>query len=165
MTDCRTVSGVELHLAHPDELPFQWIGREELLTQVLAAWLVLEESDLPLNPRLIGRPGVGKTTLAYAAGVRLGKPVYLFQATMDTRPEDLIITPVISEAGRIKYVASPVVSAMITGGVCVLDEGNRNEREILGRTGPPVGRPTLRGVDRGRDQDQGPPRVPLLRPP
>ena len=125
MTDCRTVSGVELHLAHPDELPFQWIGREELLTQVLAAWLVLEDGDLPLNPRLIGRPGVGKTTLAYAAGVRLGKPVYLFQATMDTRPEDLIVTPVISEAGRIKYVASPVVSAMITGGVCVLDEGNR----------------------------------------
>ena len=44
---------------------------------------------------------------------------------MDTRPEDLIVTPVISEAGKIKYMASPVVSAMIKGGVAVIDEGNR----------------------------------------
>jgi MoxR-like ATPase len=47
------------------------------------------------------------------------------QATMDTRPEDLILTPVIKEAGKLKYVASPLVTAMIKGGVCVLDEGNR----------------------------------------
>jgi MoxR-like ATPase len=44
---------------------------------------------------------------------------------MDTRPEDLIITPVISEKGKIKYMASPVVSAMIKGGAAVIDEGNR----------------------------------------
>jgi MoxR-like ATPase len=103
----------------------QWVGQEELLTQVLAAWLVIGDEDLPLNPRLIGKPGVGKTTLAYHAGRVLAKPVYLFQATMDTRPEDLIITPVISEAGKIKYMASAIVSAMIKGGVAVIDEGNR----------------------------------------
>jgi MoxR-like ATPase len=68
---------------------------------------------------------VGKTTLAYHAGRTLGKPVYLFQATMDTRPEDLIVTPVISEAGKIKYMASSVVSAMIKGGIAIIDEGNR----------------------------------------
>jgi MoxR-like ATPase len=44
---------------------------------------------------------------------------------MDTRPEDLILTPVISEAGKIRYMASPIVSAMIKGGVAVIDEGNR----------------------------------------
>jgi len=44
---------------------------------------------------------------------------------MDTRPEDLIVTPVISEAGKIKYMASSVVSAMIKGGVAIIDEGNR----------------------------------------
>ena len=119
------VDGVELHLTQPDEVPMVWVGQEELVTQVIAAWLVLEESDLPLNPRLVGKPGVGKTTLAYHAGRRLNKPVYLFQATMDTRPEDLIVTPVISEGGKVKYMASPVVSAMIKGGVAVIDEGNR----------------------------------------
>ncbi len=119
------IDGVEIHLSEPDDVPMSWVGEKELINQVLAAWLVIEENDQPLNPRLVGKPGVGKTTLAYHAGRCLNRPVYLFQATMDTRPEDLIITPVISEAGKIKYVASPVVSAMIKGGVAIIDEGNR----------------------------------------
>lgn len=119
------IDGVALHITQPDDVPMQWVGQEDLLTQVLAAWLVIGDDDLPLNPRLIGKPGVGKTTLAYHAGRVLAKPVYLFQATMDTRPEDLIVTPVISEAGKIKYMASAIVSAMIKGGVAVIDEGNR----------------------------------------
>jgi len=119
------INGVELHLSEPDEVPMPWVGQEELVTQVLAAWLVLGKDDLPLSPRLVGKPGVGKTTLAYHTGKRLNRPVYLFQATMDTRPEDLIVTPVISENGKIKYMASSVVSAMIKGGVAIIDEGNR----------------------------------------
>ncbi len=119
------IENVTIHLSHPDELPLQWVGQQELLDQILAAWLVLDENDLPLNPRLIGKPGVGKTTLAYAAGKRLGRDVYLFQATMDTRPEDLLITPVLAGDGKIQYMASGIVTAMITGGIAVLDEGNR----------------------------------------
>ena len=119
------IDGVELHITQPDDVPMHWVGQEELLTQVLAAWLVIGDDDLPLTPRLIGKPGVGKTTLAYHAGRVLERPVYLFQATMDTRPEDLIVIPVISEAGKIKYMASAIVSAMIKGGVAVIDEGNR----------------------------------------
>jgi len=119
------IDGVELHLSDPDEVPMRWVGQRELITQLLAAWLVIGPEDLPLSPRLVGKPGVGKTTLAYHAGKTLNRPVYLFQATMDTRPEDLIVTPVISEKGKIKYTASPVVSAMIKGGVAIIDEGNR----------------------------------------
>ena len=119
------IDGVELHLTEPDKVPMTWVGQPDLVTQVQAAWLVLGDEDFPLNPRLVGKPGVGKTTLAYHAGRSLNKPVYLFQATMDTRPEDLIVTPVISEGGKIKYMASSIVSAMIKGGVAVIDEGNR----------------------------------------
>ena len=119
------IDGVELNLSAPDELAMSWVGQPELVTQVLAAWLVIGENDLPLNPRLVGKPGVGKTTLAYHAGRCMNRPVYLFQATMDTRPEDLIVTPVISDEGKIKYMASSVVSAMIKGGVAIIDEGNR----------------------------------------
>jgi MoxR-like ATPase len=86
---------------------------------------VIDERDVPLSPRLIGKPGVGKTTLAYGAAKKLGRDVYIFQATMDTRPEDLLITPVVADDRKIQYVASPVVTAMITGGVAILDEGNR----------------------------------------
>lgn len=121
-----SLEGVEIRLAHPDELDVDWVGGDHLMEQLLAAWMVLADGDLPMNPRLIGKPGVGKTTLAYAAAAkRLKRPVYIFQATMDTRPEDLIITPVVGPSQQILYVASAVVTAMIKGGVCILDEGNR----------------------------------------
>lgn len=120
-----SVEGVPVHLAHPDELPVEWVGQRDAMRQLLAAWLVVDERDLPMNPRLIGKPGVGKTTLAYSAAKRLGQEIYIMQATVDTRPEDLIITPVIEEAGKLRYVASPLVSAMLRGGIAILDEGNR----------------------------------------
>lgn len=119
------IEGVPLHLAHPDEIPVRWVGQEEVMRQLLAAWLVVDPQDVPMNPRLIGKPGVGKTTLAYAAAKRLGREVYIMQATVDTRPEDLIVQPVIEGEGKLRYVASPLVSAMIRGGIAILDEGNR----------------------------------------
>jgi MoxR-like ATPase len=101
------------------------VGQEELMRQLLAAWMVVTDEDVPMSPRLIGKPGVGKTTLAYAAARRMGRDVFIMQATLDTRPEDLLVTPVIEGAGRLRYVASPLVSAMILGGIAILDEGNR----------------------------------------
>jgi MoxR-like ATPase len=120
-----TIGSSEIMLAQPAELPLRWVGQKELIKQVLAAWMVIDEKDAPFNPRLVGKPGVGKTTLGYAAAKQLNRQIYLFQATMDTRPEDLIITPVMGGDGQIKYAASSLVTAMIKGGVCILDEGNR----------------------------------------
>ncbi|HYZ85888.1 MAG TPA: MoxR family ATPase [Bryobacteraceae bacterium] len=119
------IEGVVLHLAHPDELPVKWVGQEEVMRQLLAAWHVVDASDLPMSPRLLGKPGVGKTTMAYAAAKRLGRDVYILQATIDTRPEDLLVTPVIEGEGMLRYVASPLVTAMIRGAVAIVDEGNR----------------------------------------
>lgn len=119
------IDGVSVVLSHPDELTMRWIGQPELIHQLHACWRLIDERDLPLTPRLIGKPGVGKTTLAYGAAKMLGREVYIFQATMDTRPEDLLITPVVADERKIQYVASPVVTAMITGGTAILDEGNR----------------------------------------
>ncbi len=119
------IDGVTVQLAGPDVIDQNWVGNMDVLNQLMACWVLVHPSDLPLNPRLVGRPGVGKTTLACAAARVMNKPTYIFQATMDTRPEDLLITPVISDSGKIKYVASAIVTAMIEGGVAILDEGNR----------------------------------------
>jgi MoxR-like ATPase len=119
------IDQAKLHLAHPDELNVRWVGQEEVMRQLLAAWLVVDEKDIPMNPRLIGKPGVGKTTLAYTAARRLGREIYIMQATVDTRPEDLIVQPVIEGPGALRYVASPLVTAMLRGGIAILDEGNR----------------------------------------
>jgi len=123
------VNEVVLRLAQPAPSRYEWIGDRELLQQLLACWLVIEKHDLALTPRILGQPGVGKTTLAMSAAQERKQELYIFQCTADTRPEDLLVTPVISEAGAITYQASSLVTAMLTGGICLLDEGNRmNEK-------------------------------------
>ncbi|MDG2220786.1 MAG: AAA family ATPase [Rubripirellula sp.] len=123
------IDGVTLKLSRPYEAPGQWIGQQEILMQLLACWIKIDAADLPLTPRLVGAPGVGKTQLAIAAANHQNLPLYIYQCTADTRPEDLLITPVLSQGGEISYHASPLVSAMIRGGICLLDEGNRmNEK-------------------------------------
>jgi len=119
------IDSVTIFLAHPDELAIRWVGQEELMKQLMAAWMIVDPKDVPMNPRLLGKPGVGKTTLAYAVAKQMGREVYIMQATLDTRPEDLLVTPVVESEGKLRYVASPLVTAMVRGGIAVLDEGNR----------------------------------------
>ena len=120
-----TIDNVELILSHPITDTTEWIGQSEPMRQLLACWYVIEEKDLPLTPRIIGHPGIGKTTLGMATARNRKQDVYVMQCTADTRPEDLIITPVLSDKGTISYHASPLLSAAITGGVTIIDEGNR----------------------------------------
>ncbi len=136
MTRAVVQDGVPLHLSHPDQIPGRWVGQEEPLRELLAAWMVLGEGDLPLYPRLLGPPGVGKTTLAVAAARTLGREVFVLQATMDTRPEDLLVLPVVDSDRRLRYVASPLVTAMLVGGACILDEGNRMSEKAWASLAP-----------------------------
>lgn len=125
MTEKIDINGVLLTLAEPDTHESHWIDYNDYVRQLEAAWLRLADDELPLNPRIVGEPGLGKTTLACATARRTGREVYVFQCTMDTRPEDLVITPVLVGDKKIEYRASAVVTAMIRGGVALLDEGNR----------------------------------------
>jgi len=119
------IDNVEILLSHPTDITTTWIGQMEPMRQLLACWHVVGPEDVPLTPRIIGYPGIGKTTLGMAAAAQRNQEVYVMQCTADTRPEDLLITPVLSDKGKISYHASPLLSAVITGGVAVVDEGNR----------------------------------------
>jgi len=129
MHETVEIDGIHLNLCTADASEGDWIGQQEILQQILACWLVVDEKDQPLTPRLLGAPGIGKTTLGIAAARVREQELYIYQCTADTRPEDLLVTPVLGKQGQIKYHASPLVSAMIRGGICILDEGNRmNEK-------------------------------------
>ena len=119
------IQGIKLRLAPRLNSSIEWIGQEKPIQQLEACWTLLHDGDLPLSPRLVGAPGLGKTTLAQACAQKLKQDVYLMQCTADTRPEDLLISPVLNAEGKISYHASPLLTAVIQGGIVILDEGNR----------------------------------------
>lgn len=135
-----SVGGLKIRLAKPYELKFEWVGNKPVMNQLRAAWFCSREGEKPMNPRLVGKPGTGKTALAYAAGKTLEVPVYFFQGTADTKPNDLLINPLIVETSKdishVEYIASTVISAMIVGGVCILDEGNRMQEKAWASLAP-----------------------------
>ncbi len=65
------IDGVELTLMPPVKTDDKWIDYSQYLQQLQAAWLTLSNVEPPLNPRLIGEPGLGKTTLACAVAREL----------------------------------------------------------------------------------------------
>lgn len=135
-----TINGVKVRLARPYELNFKWIGNKKVLHQLKASWYCVNDNDRPMNPRLIGKPGVGKTVLAYATAKMMGLPVYFFQATSDTLPNDVLINPVVIETAKdqshVEYIASTLVTAMIVGGAVVFDEGNRMQEKAWASLAP-----------------------------
>ncbi len=133
--ESMSVKGVEVRLVDPPQLDVEWVGMHEPLAQLLAAWRE-DGDDPPMQPRILGKPGVGKTSLAIAAAKVMKQDLYITQCTVDTKPEDLIISPVIADNGKIRYVASPLVSAMVRGGICLLDEGNRMSEKSWASVAP-----------------------------
>ncbi len=124
-----TIDDIAVHIRAPDTSGYHWIGQKEVFRLLSAAWLKMNAQDRIMTPVLIGPPGCGKTTLACAVAKEFRQPVYPMNCTSDMRPDDLLVTPVIAKDNQVLYRASGLVSAMVNGGACVLDEANRmNEK-------------------------------------
>lgn len=122
------IDGKEVQLSEPYSPtqslnPFQ--GRVSILETITAAWLGGNDS-IPLSPLLVGEPGVGKNRIVYEmAKLRDHQELYIFQGHEDVTAEDMACLVRFSDkAGdrRLDYILSPISSAMVTGGICFVDE-------------------------------------------
>ena len=95
---------------------------DRLFEKCLAAWDTYDGDGQPLAFRLVGDPGVGKNALVDALAVERKQPLYVLLGHEELTPEDLVVTASIDGGGGLEYTASPLLAAMLTGGICFLDE-------------------------------------------
>jgi len=93
-----------------------------LFEQCQAAWDASGGDDLPLAFRLVGPPGVGKNATVYALAARRQQPLYIVQGHEEVTAEDLVVCATVASGGQVSYIASPLLAAMLEGGICFIDE-------------------------------------------
>ena len=121
-----TLGGVKIHLPDPATLKPRFIGDDEALRLLAAAWSVYSKTDHPMSPAIQGKSGVGKTTLALFCAQSIFKlPAWIFSCTSETEPEELIAYPVADEKKGLQYMASPILAAMVNGGALILEDASR----------------------------------------
>lgn len=99
------------------------VGRENEITKILAAWMWKRTSP-PLAPLLVGDAGVGKNRIVYECARLCAKELFIYQGHEDVTAEDLICAARPSEepGKKIDYKVLSLVTAMLHGGVCFVDE-------------------------------------------
>ncbi len=117
---------VRLHepYAPPEEGDDEFVGRTDEMKLLLTGWIA-RPGKAPFAPLLIGEPGVGKTRLAYQAARLSGRDLYVFAGNDDVTAQELAVSVVSSgdsENLSFEYVLSPLATAMVEGGVCLIDE-------------------------------------------
>ena len=136
----------EIRLSEPFKVPqTPFVGRDQELELCGAALDVSKDGThlldapdgLPLNFRLVGPPGSGKNEVAYEMARRLRLPLYIMQGHEELTPEDLVLI-VAPEPGSeldrnasLVLRASPLATALITGGLFFFDEINRVPQRAL----------------------------------
>ncbi len=101
-----------------------FVGRAEELRLLLTGWIARPGAPA-FAPLLIGEPGVGKTRLAYHAARLSDRDLFVFSGNDDVTAQELAVSVVSSgdsESLSFQYVLSPLATAMVEGGVCLIDE-------------------------------------------
>lgn len=98
-------------------------GRNDEIRAIFAAW-ISTNSHPPLSPLMIGLPGVGKNRIVYELAKITGLKLYILQGHEDITAEDLACSVRFADGATngMEYVLSPLVTAMINGGICFIDE-------------------------------------------
>lgn len=95
------------------------------------------------NIIFVGKPGTGKTSLAYALGASLGVPVYTVTNSRNTEEDNYEGKNKVVD-GKIKFCPTPFLNAYKNGGIIVLEEFNLVPPDVLmGAIGQAVEAPFL----------------------
>jgi len=99
------------------------VGRDQEIQKIMAAWMH-GSAGLPLSPLLLGEPGLGKNSVVYECAGMCSKELYILQGHEDITAEDLVCMVRFSDdpGKKMDYILSPLLTAMIRGGVCFIDE-------------------------------------------
>jgi Mg-chelatase subunit ChlI len=91
-----------------------------------------------VNLLMVGKPGTGKTTLAYALGAATGMPVYSIALNKDSESDVFQgMTKVVD--GQLQIVSTDFLDAYKNGGIVVLEEINlANPNIVMGTIGQAV---------------------------
>lgn len=118
------INGKEVLLSQPYNAQVDpFIGKENEIKLILASWMSGKGGET-LSPLLLGAPGTGKNRIVYECAKITKKPLYIINGHDDLSPDDLAVSARISDNAekKIDYILSPLVSAMINGGICFFDE-------------------------------------------
>jgi MoxR-like ATPase len=118
------VGNKSAQLSEPYKSPFsELIGREQEMRKILAAWMG-GNASLPLSPLLLGDPGLGKNRIVYECARMCSRELFIYQGHEDVTAEDLICAVRFSDdpGKKMDYIVSPLVTAMLRGAICFIDE-------------------------------------------
>ena len=152
-----------IHLAEPSNLPdtkfVPFRGADRALRMARVAWginvdkeqkwkiddTLLSNGEGSFNFRLEGQPGVGKNEIVYEIARHLALPYFSIVGHEEMTPEDLILSVVPKETGpavggkggfSMVLRASPLATALLTGGIFFFDELNRAPARTLSPLAP-----------------------------
>lgn len=96
-----------------------------------------------INVLVVGKPGTGKTTAAYALGATTGMPTYTVAITKNTEEDTFQgMTKVVE--GNFKFVSTDFLDAYTNGGIIILEEINLADPAVtMGALGQAIEAPFI----------------------
>jgi MoxR-like ATPase len=107
-------------------------GREEEMKRVYAGW-ICGPGRVPLNPLLIGDPGVGKTDFVRHIAFKFSKELYTFTGHDDISSEEFVCAVRVSDDPdrKFDYIPLELAAAMLRGQIFFLDGIGKMRKRAL----------------------------------